>query len=388
MENNHTEQESGKGQVLALASLYFLHYATLGIIFPFTGYFFKQIGFSGTEIGLYLAIFPLMKFTATNLWTSNFAKSEHKRLFMGLAILISSTSLVPMYFSTNKILIAVLLVIFAGSRAGVIPVLDTITIGLDKKIAYGRIRLFGSLGFLATSIIAGILMDKFGIFAFIWAFMGAGVLCTIPVSFLNFRGSMFSKKEKSELKLPPELIIFFTAMTIYLVSFSFLSNFFNIKVAESGFSQTWAGNMWAIGVIAETFFLFFQNRVLSLFKVRTIIAASIFLAGVRYLVTGHTDSLFLLCFFSAFHGFGYGTFHIGVMRYFRDYVPERMKLKAQSIYSGFGYGLGSIIGSMLSGVLYDFSGLKGVFTFAFVLCVVSAIIILTFTGREKPEQAV
>ncbi|PLX67516.1 MAG: hypothetical protein C0603_08980 [Denitrovibrio sp.] len=107
------------------------------------------------------------------------------------------------------------------------------------------------------------------------------------------------------------------------------------------------------------------------------------LAGVRYLATGYTDSLFVLCIFSAFHGFGYGTFHIGVMRYIKTCVPEKIQLKAQTMYSGVGYGLGSIAGSSISGITYDLYGLKSVFITAFLFCTIAAIVIYLFIGRKK-----
>ncbi len=351
--------DENKQTAVALSAFFFLHYATLGIIFPFAGYFFKEVGFSGTEIGLYLSIFPLAKFTITNQWTLLFTRSKNRHLFLALCIFASSLSLVPLVYTHNKIAVAVLLIIFACSRAGIIPpVVDSLAISMDGKIPYGRIRLFGSLGFICTSITAGMLMDKFGIYAFVWTFMSAGLLSIIPSCLLNFSIDTLKPTKKEDRKLtPPELRIFFFGLIIYLTSFSFLSNFFNIKVAEAGFSQSWAGYMWSIGVLSEIFFLYNQEKVLKLFNVKTLIAVSMFLAGIRYFATGgYTESLFVLCFFSAFHGFGYGTFHIGVMRYIKTCVPDKIKLKAQTMYSGVGYGLGSIAGSSISGIIYDISG--------------------------------
>lgn len=163
-----------------------LHYATLGIIFPFAGYFFKKAGFSGTEIGLYLAIFPLAKFTITNYWTNLFSRAKNKHLFIGVCIFISSISLTPLVFTDNRVITGLLLVLFAFSRAGIIPVMDSIAISMDEKIPYGRLRLFGSIGFIITSITAGYMMDTFGIYAFIWTFMTAGLLSIIPSLLMDF----------------------------------------------------------------------------------------------------------------------------------------------------------------------------------------------------------
>jgi PPP family 3-phenylpropionic acid transporter len=370
-------------QAGVLSAFYFLHYATLGIVFPFAGYFFREKGLTGTEIGLYLSIFPFAKFVITNYWTQLFAASQRKHLFFACCIAVSSMSLVPLAFTSDKLLLVFLLTAFAFSRAGIIPISDSIAISLDGHIAYGRLRLFGSLGFIATSVTAGYLIDNFGLNAFVWAFMTAGLLSVIPSLFLDFTGEMLKPVKKEERRLSPELAVFFAGLTIYLTSFAFLSNFFNIKVDQAGFSQTWAGYMWSIGVISEIVFLYNQDIILKIFKVKTLIAVSMFLAGIRYLVTGYTDSLYVLLIFSTFNGFAYGTFHIGVMRYFKICVPDRLKLKAQSMYSGFGYGLGSIAGSAVSGVIYDVYGLKSVFATAFLFCTAAAVIIYLSAGKNS-----
>lgn len=372
----------GRSLAFALSFFYFCHYATLGIIFPFAGYYFKESGFTGTEIGFYLAIFPIAKFSITNTWTNFFSKVKNKHLFIAACILLSSTSLTPLIFTNNRLVVAILLVLFAFSRAGIIPVMDSIAISMDHKIPYGRLRLFGSIGFIITSITAGYMLDTFGIQAFIWTFMTAGLLSVIPSFLMDFTVDALKPTEKKDRKLTPELIVFFTGLTLYLTSNAFLSNFFNIKVSQAGYSQSWAGYMWSIGVLAEIFFMYNQERILKIFNVKTLISISMVLGGVRYLVTGYTDSLLLLCVFSSFHGFAYGTFHIGVMRYIRS-LPDKLKLKAQSMYSGVGYGLGSIAGSAVSGIIYDIGGLKSVFITAFIICVMAAFVIFLFTGRRE-----
>lgn len=365
-----------------LAAFYFLHYATLGIIFPLSGYFFKEHGYTGTEIGFYLAIFPFAKFAVSGVWTKYFSHINRKNLFLAVCIVVSSTSLIPLAFTDNRVLTAIIMVVFAFSRAGVIPVMDSLAVSLEHKISYGRMRLFGSLGFIATSITAGFMIDRFGINSFIWVFMVSGLLSVIPSLFLPFDRPVFGKKSAKELKLTPELTLFFSVLMLYLTSFSFLSNFLNIRVAEAGLSQTQAGYMWTTGVVAEIFFFYYGERVLKLLSVKRIIVFSMLPGGVRYLITGYFDSFAVLLLSSALHGFSYGTFHIGVMKYIHRCVPERLKLKAQTMYSGVGYGLGTIIGSGVSGIVYDVAGVGWVFYTAAVFCGVSALLLYMFVKIE------
>lgn len=384
--NNSSDNNPEQGRhnsIPVLASFYFLHYCTLGIIFPFSGYFFKEKRYTGTEIGFFLAIFPLAKFIFADFWAQKFTSVRNKKLFISVCIFISSTSLIPLYLFDSRILTAFVMVVFAFSRAGIIPVMDSMAVAMDEKISYGRMRLFGSLGFIATSITAGTVMDRFGISSFIFTFMGAGLMSIIPAAMMRYDMQVFRPKTAEEKKLTPELALFFAGLTVYLTTFSFLSNFLNIKVASVGLSQTQAGYMWSIGVVSEIIFFYNQETVLKYVPLKPLIIISMLLGGVRYLVTGYAHSFIVLFVFSAFHGFSYGTFHTGVMQYIKQKVPERLKLRAQTVYSGVGYGLGTILGSGISGLVYDAMGIKAVFVAAALFCAAGAVLIYIFIGTRQ-----
>ena len=365
-----------------LAAYYFFHYCTLGIIYPYFGFYFKQTGYNGTEIGLLLSILPIVSFTCTTLWADVFTKVKHRKLFIVSGILISSFALVPIYFYHSKSMTAVLLAVFALARTGILPVIDSFASSLNDRMPYGRMRIFGSLGFILTSTATGYFFDSFGAAAFVLLYTVFSLLSVVPALLANYDTSLFKPRPNSEKRLPFHLKVFFAGLTIYLSSFAFLSNFFNIKVAEAGFGQTYAGYMWTVGVLAEMFFMYHQERVLKFMRAEYIIIVSMLLGGVRYFATALTDSLILLFFFSAFHGFAYGTMHISVMKFFREKLPESLRLKAQTIYSGVGYGLGTVAGSAVSGMVYDHMGLKPVFFTAFFFCIIGASVIYWYIGIE------
>ncbi|MCD8553980.1 MFS transporter [Seleniivibrio sp.] len=385
LNNDSTDKAAARDRYLipVLAAYYFLHYSTLGIIYPYFGFYFKQMGYTGTEIGIFLSILPVVSFTCTSLWADIFTRVKRRRLFMVTGILVSSFALVPIYFIHSKPLTAVLLAVFAFARTGILPVIDSFASSLNDRMPYGRVRIYGSAGFILTSTATGFFFDSFGAGAFILLYTFFSLLSVFPALLADYDTSLFKPRERSEKRLSPELKIFFAGVTIYLSSYAFLSNFFNIKVAEAGFGQTYAGYMWTVGVLAEMFFMYNQERVLKVMRVEYIMIISMLLGGVRYFATAMTDSLFLLFIFSAFHGFAYGTFHISIMKFFRTKLPEGLRLKAQTIYSGVGYGLGTVIGSFISGMVYDHMGLKPVFFTAFFFCIAGASVIYWYMGIEE-----
>ena len=385
LNNDSTDKAAARDRYLipVLAAYYFLHYSTLGIIYPYFGFYFKQMGYTGTEIGIFLSILPVVSFTCTSLWADIFTRVKRRKLFMVTGILVSSVALVPIYYIHSKPLTAVLLAVFAFARTGILPVIDSFASSLNDRMPYGRVRIFGSAGFILTSTATGWFFDSFGVSSFILLYTFFSLLSAIPAIMADYDTSLFKPREKSEKRLSRELKIFFAGVTIYLSSYAFLSNFFNIKVAEAGFGQTYAGYMWTVGVLAEMFFMYNQERVLKVMRVEYIMIISMLLGSVRYFATAMTGSLFLLFFFSAFHGFAYGTFHISIMKFFRTKLPEGLRLKAQTIYSGVGYGLGTVAGSFISGMVYDHMGLKPVFFTAFFFCIAGASVIYWYMGIEE-----
>jgi PPP family 3-phenylpropionic acid transporter len=352
-----------------LITFYFLHFSTLGSMFPYAGYFFKSRNFSGTEIGILLAVFPVMKFLATSLWTEIYSRQTWKTSFVRLAAALSSLSLLPLFFLESFSAAFICLILFAFFRVGIIPVIE-------------NAALFGSIGFTISAVVSGFVIDRFGASAFIIQFTLLGLLCTVPVGMMRLEHwSKLHKKAKAIL-LDRNTVLMTIMLIAYLSSNAFHGNFFNIKVSEVGGSQTLAGYMWAAGVMCEVLLLYFTDSVLKTYSAKQVMLFSVFMSVIRYILTAFSPSLTILFIANMFHGFSYGSFHVAALTYFRRVFGADKQLKAQSIYSGLGFGLGSVGGSFISGVAYDLSGSTGVFAATAAVCAVSMVpLILMKTDR-------
>ncbi|QAR32143.1 MFS transporter [Geovibrio thiophilus] len=370
--------ESRFGIRAGLITFYFLHFSTLGAIFPYAGYFFKSREFSGTEIGILLAVFPVMKFLATSLWTEIYSRAHSKTLFVRAAAVMSSVSMLPLFFMNSFTAALVCLTLFSLFRVGIIPVMDNAAMGFAEEhgTAYGRMRLYGSLGFTVSAVVSGIVIDMFGASAFIIQFTGMGLLCTIPVGLIRLEHWTRLHRRAESILFDRNTVVMTVMLIVYLSSNAFHGNFFNIKVSEAGGSQTLAGYMWAAGVLCEILLLYFTDSLLKRFSARQVMFFSVFMAVIRYTLTALTGSLAVLFLANMLHGFTYGSFHVAALTYFRRVFGADRQLKAQSIYSGLGFGLGSVGGSFISGIAYDLSGSTGVFAVTAALCAFSMLPLL------------
>ncbi|WP_265823526.1 MFS transporter [Geovibrio ferrireducens] len=365
--------ESRRTVRAGLISFYFLHFSTLGAIFPYAGYFFKSRDFSGTEIGILLAVFPVMKFLATSMWTETYSRARHKTFFVRAAAVLSSVSMLPLFFLHGFPAALVCLALFSLFRVGIIPVMDNAAMGFAEEngTPYGRMRLYGSLGFTVSAVVSGLIIDRFGASAFIIQFTLMGLLCTLPAGLIRLEHWTRLHRKAESIIFDRNTVIMTVMLVVYLSSNAFHGNFFNIKVSEAGGSQTLAGYMWAAGVLCEIVLLYFTDSLLKKFSAKQVMLFSVIMAVIRYLFTAFSPSLTVLFLANMLHGFTYGSFHVAALTYFRRVFGADRQLKAQSIYSGLGFGLGSVGGSFISGIAYDISGSAGVFTVTAALCALS-----------------
>src|SRR5512138_2533711 len=136
-----------------LRALYFLYYGNVGTYLPFFAVYLHGLGFSGKQIGVIqmLPSFPLAPLVAVAWATFADHRSTPQRAlrlatgWVALAVLLLPFARTPWEVGAVVVLMAL------GDRA-VIPLTDSVTIEYCRErpgVSYARIRLFGSLGFVA-----------------------------------------------------------------------------------------------------------------------------------------------------------------------------------------------------------------------------------------------
>jgi PPP family 3-phenylpropionic acid transporter len=365
-----------------LSFFYFFHFGTLGIFIPFVALYLKHNGFSGKDIGLFITVISIIKFLLTNTWTKTYNKIKSKTVFVITAILVSNVSVI-LLLSKNYLLTFLTFIIYAVTRVGILPVMDHISNEFSREsgIEYGKIRMYGSIGFICFTTFTGLLVDYFSINVFITMTILTGFLSAITILFIKLENIERAKYKQDSNKLSFDFKIILIASILHYISLTFFHNFLNIKVEYLNESQTIAGTIWSIGIFAEILLMFFSNKLFKKISPFTLLIFSMFLGGVRSLVIGYAESAMVLLFINTIHGFAFGTFHLSIIRYIKDYIAAESRLKAQSFYSSLIYGLGAIFGSILSGYLFDFVGVNHMFMIGSIFSFFATIILLLY--RKK-----
>lgn len=151
--------------------LLFAGFATVG---PFLVLFYQRLGFSGTQIGALAGISPLVTFAIVPLWM-RFADTTHRhRLLMGIAFLGAAAVVAGFPFLTTFASVIVCSVLLTGFIAPLMPFADNSAMHMlgDRKHRYGRVRIGGTLGYGIAAALAGLLVERFGLFSAFWACSG------------------------------------------------------------------------------------------------------------------------------------------------------------------------------------------------------------------------
>ena len=179
-----TRPEVGRANVLKVGALQFLSFAARGFVVPFASLYLASQGFSAGQIGLLLSLNALVQLLVSPVLSASADRSgRHGGLYRRL-IVGNAAALLAFTAPLNPWWLGGMLVLRDLSDLAGAALLSQLTIawlarrGLD---AFGRIRMWGSLGWAVATLVSGTLFAAGGYpLLFLTA---AGIsLSTLPLS--------------------------------------------------------------------------------------------------------------------------------------------------------------------------------------------------------------
>jgi PPP family 3-phenylpropionic acid transporter len=170
------------------SAIYFLSFAGYAAIAPFFALYLQSIGFSGTQIGSILSAGPILGLLATPFWSGLAdATRKHRLILMGgIVIIIVVNSIIPFLRLYSLVLAAEVTLAFFTSQ--VFSLQDSATVHMlgKQKERYGRIRLWGTIGWGISAPLAGAFMDRYGLVWMFWIYAGVILANLFLVRTLEF----------------------------------------------------------------------------------------------------------------------------------------------------------------------------------------------------------
>ena len=363
-----------------LSNFYFFYFSLLGALVPYWGLFLQNRGFDAVAIGELMAILMATKIVAPNVWGWIADHYGHRMRIVRLASLLSLIVFGGMFFSDGFWSIALVMILYSFFWNASLPQFEAITFTyLREKVArYAQIRLWGSVGFIVTVLVLGMLVDSQGTEV---------VLPTVMVIFVSIWLSSLLVSDPAPEPHPeqqqslmavlrkPAIVAFFAAVFLMQMSHGPYYAFYSIFMEEHGYSKTLIGQLWALGVLAEVGMFVVMHHLLQRWGARKVLIASLWLAAVRWLMIGYLpESLTLLLIAQLLHAATFGTFHAAAIHLVHHYFPGRLQGRGQALYSSVSFGAGGALGSLAAGYTWDGLGAGLTFALAAAIAAIGALV--------------
>ena len=152
-------------QGFLLKALFFTIWGASGLYFPYINVYYRQIGLSGTQIGLIGMLGSLVAAFAAMLWGMLNDRMGKSRLLFSLACLGSIFFVIVLAQMQTFGLILLAAALFSLFNRPAFSLVDSTSLKMlgANRQSYGNFRLWGTIGFIVTSSLSGFLLERAGL---------------------------------------------------------------------------------------------------------------------------------------------------------------------------------------------------------------------------------
>lgn len=371
-----------------LSIWYAAMFLTIGLFTPWWPVWLESRGLGPGEIGIVLALTTWTRIAASPL-AAGLADRLGRRRPVMLALSCGALVAFAFYAAADGFMQLALAAVGLGlCFPPLMPVGENLTMlaARVRRFDYGRVRLWGSLAFIAAAWGGGALIGG-DPRAVPWLTLGAAALAVCACANLpDVRaapaGGAFSGL--GALLRRPSFLLFLAVAGLVQGSHAAYYAFATLHWRAAGLDPFVIGALWAEGVFAEVALFAVSGRLARRVGVAPMFALAALAGAVRWTVIGATASLAALAAVQALHAGTFAATHLAAMRFIQSRVPPAASATAQGLYSAVATGTVMALATMAAGRLYAVSP-AGAFHAMAAMCVLAGIGAPWLARRPDPD---
>lgn len=363
-----------------LSTFYLFHFASLGVLVPYWSLYLKHQGFGAGEIGELMALLMATKIISPNIWGWI---ADHTGLRLGVVragALLALITFTAIFFVNSYWATAVVMVLFSFFWNAVLPQFEANTLSHlgEQQHRYSSIRLWGSIGFIATVAGMGPLLDHFdaGIVPGVMLALFAGILlASLLAPRQDGAPHPLGNESLRRVLLKPPVLALLAVCFLMQASHGPYYTFYTLYMEGHGYTRSAIGQLWALGVVAEVGIFLLMPRLVASYGLRSLLLASMVLTTLRWLLIGHyPQSLPIVLAAQTLHAASFGVYHATAIALFHRHFPGRLQGRGQALYASLSFGAGGALGSYYSGAVWESLGAEAAFVIAAGLSALALVI--------------
>lgn len=379
-------------QAANFAFFFFAYYGFVGVFSPYASLYFADKGMTAAQIGVLMSLIQVMRIFGPNLWGWVADRSQKRMLVLRITALAAVVAFSGMFVGhtfAQFFMVMVAINLFTSAQGPLSEALMLCEMRGDLT-HYGRLRLWGSVGFIVLVTGAGQLLDWHGIGWMPW--IALAMLGLVLAASWRMRESAHEQAAPDApsvgaLLRRREVIAFFLSTFLMIAAHSSLYVFYSLYLAQLGYSKTVIGLMWSLGVVVEIVFFFYQAPFFHRFGVQKLMLASLLAAVVRFLMIGFgAESLFWLLVAQVLHAATFGVHHSASVVTLQRWFAGPLQARGQALFISISYGLGGTAGGLVLSVVWDAFGARAVYSLAAIFALAGAAAVTLSYRWQLPQE--
>ncbi|RCS59832.1 MFS transporter [Parvibium lacunae] len=337
----------------ALVAFFTLYFAYIGMFAPYFPLYLDARGLSAAEIGLMLSVLQGVRIVGPWLWAWVADHTGQPARIMQASLAISLLFFVGLYVFAGWWPMLCLLVGFTLFSSGQVPLSEVLTrqVLAQHYDQYGRLRLFGSIGFIVAVWAVGPALDYWGIETLPhWI-----VACFLVLLWVNMK---LPRAIVDHAALPtasfwaqlcqPGVAWFMLSATLMVAAHSCLYTYFSLYLDSLGYRKSLIGFLWGVGVVAEVMLFYGQHHLLQRYAGSLLLTLCFGACVLRWLLVAWAGEwLTVLLFAQVLHALTFALHHTLTMRQLQRWFHGRTAARGQALYASLAYGVGATCGGLL-----------------------------------------
>jgi PPP family 3-phenylpropionic acid transporter len=268
--------------------------------------------------------------------------------------------------------VAVVVVVLFLCTAGVIPLSEAALahwVSREGELdagRYGRVRMWGSVGFILAVVASGFVLQAVGVARFPWFVMA--LLATLGVASLGLP----TQVEPSHADEPaphafrllrqPVLAWFFAGLFFTVLAHGAMYAFFSLYLAELGYATGTIGMIWALAVCVEVVWFWFQGRWFSRLSAHRWLLIAAGVTTLRFAaIAGWGGWPLVIVIAQCTHAITFAAQHTACIDVVNRHFAGRARGRGQALYAVIGYGLSGVVAGLSGGAIVGAAGYAAVF---------------------------
>lgn len=367
------------------STYYFLYFGATSALFPYLSLFYQQVGLDTPQIGVLAAFMTVVMLLAGPLW-GVLADTFHLHgRMLPIAMLMTLPPVLLLIGAQDFGTLALLVLWLGVCLAPIVPLADHAVLTLlgDQRHDYGKLRLWGAVGWGTGALGAGAVAERIGtqyVFIVFLCLMSLGVVIATRLPVPRLQEAPREKPNLSRFAVDRRWWGFLTSVFLFGLAMTSFNNYFSLYMKSLGAGEQLFGLSVAAASLSEIPIFFISSLLLQKWSSRALMNAAFAVMGVRCFINALIPNPTWAIAAQLLHGPSYSALWTAGVSYAHDIAPTGMGASAQSLFGATTYSLAGVVGALLGSQIYATLGPAALFR-ASGLAAFGGLLVFVMTNR-------